>query len=83
MKITLEQIIDLAKEATDGDPIPWQLVNLDEEYSWEIIATQVYDAYLKLAEVTERDAREVVFLALVTSLTMRNFVLNAKLGLMD
>jgi hypothetical protein len=83
MKITLEQIIDLAKEATDGDDIPWQLVNLDEEYSWEIIATQVYDAYLKLAEVTERDAREVVFLALVTSLTMRNFVLNAKLGLMD
>lgn len=83
MKVMIEQIIELAKEAEKDNPIPWELVNLDRDYSWEVIATDVYELYLKLVASTTREERELVFLSIVTNLTMQNFVLNVNLGLMD
>jgi hypothetical protein len=79
MKITLEELIELAMEAGE---IPWEIVNIDDpRYSMEVIATDVYNVYSAL----EGDLRyrELILLTTIINLTAENFVLSAQVGLMD
>jgi hypothetical protein len=79
MRITLEELVDLAMEAGE---IPWQLVGIEDPlYSMEVIATDVYNVYRQL-EVDTRN-RELILLTTIINLTAENFVLNTQVGLMD
>ena len=79
MRITLEELIDLAMEAGE---IPWQLVGIEDPlYSMEVIATDVYNVYRQLEGDTRN--RELILLTTIINLTAENFVLNTQVGLMD
>jgi hypothetical protein len=79
MRITLEELIDLAMEAGE---IPWQLVGIEDPlYSMEVIATDVYNVYRQLEGDTR--SRELILLTTIINLTAENFVLNTQVGLMD
>ena len=79
MRITLEELVDLAMEAGE---IPWQLVGIEDPlYSMEVIATDVYNVYHQLEGDTR--SRELILLTTIINLTAENFVLNTQVGLMD
>ena len=79
MRITLEELVDLAMEAGE---IPWQLVGIEDPlYSMEVIATDVYNVYRQLEGDTR--SRELILLTTIINLTAENFVLNTQVGLMD
>ena len=79
MRITLEELIDLAMEAGE---IPWELVGIEDPlYSMEVIATDVYNVYRQLEGDTR--SRELILLTTIINLTAENFVLNTQVGLMD
>ena len=78
MRITLEELVDLAMEAGE---IPWQLVGIEDPlYSMEVIATDVYNVYRQLEGDTRN--RELILLTTIINLTAENFVLNTQVGLM-
>ena len=79
MRITLEELVDLAMEAGE---IPWELVGIEDPlYSMEVIATNIYDIYRQLEGDTR--SRELILLTTIINLTAENFVLNTQVGLMD
>ena len=79
MRITLEELVDLAMEAGE---IPWKLVGIEDPlYSMEVIATDVYNVYRQLEGDTR--SRELILLTTIINLTAENFVLNTQVGLMD
>jgi hypothetical protein len=79
MRITLEELVDLAMEAGE---IPWKLVGIEDPlYSMEVIATDVYNVYRQLEGDTRN--RELILLTTIINLTAENFVLNTQVGLMD
>jgi hypothetical protein len=79
MKITMEELVELAMEAGE---IPWELVGIKEpRYSMEVIATDLYELYSKLD--SDPATRELILLITILNLTAENFVLSAQVGLMD
>jgi hypothetical protein len=80
MPITIEQLIDISKEAGQ---LPWELLGMkDPDYSLEVIASDVYNVYRDLDSDTQ-ETRELILLATIINLTAENFILNAQIGLMD
>ena len=80
MPITIEQLIDISKEAGQ---LPWELLGMqDPDYSLEVIASDVYEVYRGL-DSDSQETRELVLLATIINLTAENFILNAQIGLMD
>lgn len=80
MPITIEQLIDISKEAGE---LPWELLGMqDPDYSLEVIASDVYDVYRGL-DSDSQETRELILLATIINLTAENFILNAQIGLMD
>lgn len=72
--ITLEQLIELAKEAESVDPIDWSKLNIDEDAAYQIIASQILERF---NEVNEE--QYLTLLACLVKLTVENFTLNLKL----
>ena len=80
MPITIEQLIDISKEAGQ---LPWELLGMqDPDYSLEVIASDVYEVYRGL-DSDSQETRELILLATIINLTAENFILNAQIGLMD
>ena len=80
MPITIEQLIDISKEAGE---LPWELLGMqDPDYSLEVIASDVYEVYRGL-DSDSQETRELILLATIINLTAENFILNAQIGLMD
>lgn len=80
MPITIEQLIDISKEAGQ---LPWELLGMqDPDYSLEVIASDVYEVYRGL-DSDSQETRELILLATIINLTAENFILNAQAGLMD
>lgn len=80
MTITIEQLIDISKEAGQ---LPWELLGMqDPDYSLEVIASDVYEVYRGL-DSDSQETRELILLATIINLTAENFILNAQAGLMD
>ena len=73
--LTVEQLVELAKEVENEDPIDWGMLNIDENEAYKLIAFNVLDMF----KDTEEDAKEVVMLTTITKLVVENFVLNLKL----
>jgi hypothetical protein len=69
--ISVDQLVELAKEAESEDPIDWGMLAIDEENAYRLIATHVLELY--------NGNDQVVMLASITKLIVENFVLNLKL----
>ena len=75
MKLTLEQIIELAKEVEISDEIDWDDLPLDKDRIYQIIGSQTYELY---QEYSQSEHGEAILLATVTKLLIENFVLNLR-----
>lgn len=71
----LDQLIQLAKEIENVEPIDWGYVALDEDATYDLLGNSVLDMYLNM----DKDDREMVMLATVVKLVVENFVLTTKL----
>ena len=70
--ITIEDLVELAKEVEVTDPIDWGMLSIDEDNAYRLIATSVLEQFPEPLERT-------TVLATITKLIVENFVLNLKL----
>jgi len=73
--ISVDQLVELAKEVENEDPIDWGMLAIDEDTAYRLIASQVIEIYNTNDQVT--------MLASITKLIVENFVLNLKLQGID
>jgi hypothetical protein len=66
-------VADLAKVVDNEDPIDFAMLTIDDESVWHLMATNVVEQYLPLAD------NKVVIMATITKLVVENFVLNMRL----
>ena len=69
--ISVDQLVELAKEVETEDPIDWGMLAVDEDSAYRLIASQVIELYNTNDQIT--------MLASITKLIVENFVLNLKL----
>jgi hypothetical protein len=69
--ISVEQLVELAREVESEDPIDWGMLSIDEDTAYRLIASQVIELYNTNDQLT--------MLASITKLIVENFVLNLKL----
>jgi hypothetical protein len=69
--ISVETLVELAKEVENEDPIDWGMLSIDEDTAYKVIASQVLEIYNTNDQLT--------MLASITKLIVENFVLNLKL----
>lgn len=74
--ITLDQLVELARDAEKESPIDWGRLNISEEHAYKMIAASVHEQFVK-EQVTQGDY--YAMLACVVNLTVENFVLNLKI----
>jgi hypothetical protein len=55
------------------DPIDFAMLTIDDESVWHLMATNVVEQYLPLAD------NKVVIMATITKLVVENFILNMRL----
>lgn len=67
--MTLEQLIELAKEVESADPFDWADVNVDEDTAYQLIAMGVL----------ENELTPEIMLATIVKLCVENLVLNVRL----
>lgn len=70
--ISVETLVELAKEVENEDPIDWGMLSIDENTAYKVIASQVLEIYNTNDQLT--------MLASITKLIVENFVLNLKLA---
>lgn len=75
-KITLEQLVDIAAEVEQGDPIDWGRLRLGQEEAFKLVGTTILEMFDK-EQYTYED--KVILLATITKLTVENMILNTKL----
>ena len=71
MKLSVDELVDIALEASTIDSIDFSGLNIDEKTAYRMIATSVLEDY--------SDLDKEVLLAIITKLVVENFVLNLKL----
>jgi hypothetical protein len=69
--ISVEHLVELAKEAESEDPIDWGMLAISEDDAYRLIASHVIELYNANDQLT--------MLASITKLIVENFVLNLKL----
>ena len=69
--ISIDQLVELAKEVETKNEIDWGMLNVDEDTAYRLIAANV----LELFNTTD----QITMLASITNLIVENFVLNLKL----
>jgi len=75
-KITLEELIDIAFAAEEGDPIDWGIFTNGKEQAMKMIGTSILEMFDK-DEIT--DDQKLIMLATITKLTTENMILHSKL----
>lgn len=75
-KITLEELVDLAFAAEEGDPIDWGVFQHGKAESLKMIGASILDQFNK---DTWDDKDQIVALATITKLTVENFILHSRL----
>lgn len=76
MKITLEELVDIAFAHEEGDPIDWDQFRQGSEQAMKMIGSSVLDMFDK-DPIT--DADKLIMLATITKLTTENMILHARL----
>lgn len=75
MKVSVDQLIEIAREVETEDPIDWGMLAINEDEAYRLIA-------LNLVEIFENDNdqdQDTVLMSMIVKLTVENFVLNLKL----
>jgi hypothetical protein len=67
-------IVQLAKEIDLEDPIYWDMLEIDEDATWHMMACNVVEMFR-----LESESDKLILLATVTKLVVENFVLQAQL----
>jgi hypothetical protein len=70
------QVIELAKQIEETDPIDWSDLPLNRESIYFMLGTTVLERVAKTQSASER---EIILLASVVKLTVENFVLEMRL----
>ena len=70
-----QQLVTLAKEIGSEDPIDWAMLAVDEDTTYEMLASSVIENYLS----NPKEDREMLMLGTITHLVVENFVLNLRL----
>lgn len=74
--LTVDEIVELAKEVESEDPIDWAYLNVSEDHAYRMIALSVMEQYKTWKE---SDNCDTVMLATIVKLIVENFALNMKL----
>lgn len=70
-------VVALSQEVECEDPIDWGMLAINEEDTYRLIATSVIEEFKpRLGDMNET---AITMLAVITKLTVENFVLNLKL----
>ena len=75
-EITIEQIIDLAFNVEQGDPIDWSVFKEGKEQTLKMIASSVIEQFQK-EQYTEDDL--LIMMASITKLATENMIQHTKL----
>ena len=75
-KVDLEQLIDIASQVEEGDPIDWGRLKKGKEEAFKMIGASIIDMFDK-EQYTDDD--KLVMLATITKLTVENMILHTKL----
>lgn len=75
MRITANQLVELAREVESQNTIDWAMLEVNEDEAYQLMALGMLDLYQSLPE---KD-RDLVLLSVATKLTVENFALNLKL----
>lgn len=75
MKVSVEELVELAREVDSEDPIDWGMLAIDEEQAYRLIALNLVEIF---KNVNEQD-RDMILMSMIVKLTVENFVLNLKL----
>ena len=67
--MTLDELVELAREAEVGDPFDWMDLSIDDETAYRLVAMGVM----------EMEMSEEVMLATIVKLCVENMVLNYKI----
>lgn len=71
----LKEVVDLALEASKGDPIDFGLLTINEEDSYNLVALSL----LERDEFFDPETGSAIMLACLTKLVVENMVLNMRL----
>jgi len=75
-KVDLEQLIDIASQVEEGDPIDWGKLKKGKEEAFKMIGSSIIEMFDK-EEYNDED--KLVMLATITKLTVENMILHTKL----
>jgi hypothetical protein len=75
MKITVDQLIEIAREIETEDPIDWGMLAIDEEQAYRLIALNLMEMFENIGQ----QDRDITLMSMIVKLTVENFVLNLKL----
>lgn len=75
MEVTVDQLIEIAREVETQDPIDWGMLAIDEEQAYRLIALNLVEIF---KTVSEHD-HDMILMSMIVKLTVENFVLNLKL----
>lgn len=74
--MTLDELIELAKEVESEDPIDWAMINIDEDEALRLIALSTFEQF---AGKLDTDEVKITMLVTIIKLVLENFALNLKL----
>jgi hypothetical protein len=72
MNITIEQLVELAKEAETRNPIEWGEIPVNEDLVYNTFAVAMLSAYQRISV----DNKDLVLLASIIKLQAESFALN-------
>lgn len=75
MKVSIDQLIEIAREVETEDPIDWGMLSIDEDQAYQLIALNLVEFF----ENTNDQDRDTILMSTIVKLTVENFVLNLKL----
>ena len=74
--ISLDELVALAHEIENTDPIDWAMLNVSEQDSYRLLASGLLE---HIQSIDDPESRLNILLATATKLLVENFVLNIKL----
>ena len=73
--MNINQLVELAKEIENGDPIDWGMIPVKEDAAYEKMAEQVIEMMKSYGPAD----RQTIAMAAITKLLVENFVLSYRL----
>jgi hypothetical protein len=73
--LTVDELVEIAKEVEAEDPIDWGLLSVDEESAYRLMAMHVLEMF--------SDNDQATTMATIVKLLVENFMLNLKLELIN